>query len=269
MAQLIKLQDYVSKYQADIYHFPSKFIQLKKDSWSKMKQLYESGELSSKAKGRHPAQPLPETDEELKRYFLNGLLPIQLKWASSTVWDLSYIHRSFHKDDILRFFLHRIPDSYLLMYNPIVLMRQSEMEALPILIGPQGVEIIHYVSGKNGGTLEPTKENSWMMNHNGFDTKIINPTYGLKRTEAFVQSVCKNYGLHLPIKKIVMAPDLRFRSTLEPFGTDLIGKDRFKHWLTVKRTGTSPLKSEQLKTADALLKHCKTVSFRRPEWQEH
>ena len=45
MAQLIKLQDYVSRYEQDIYRYPSQFIKLKNQQWDKLKAAYLAGEL--------------------------------------------------------------------------------------------------------------------------------------------------------------------------------------------------------------------------------
>lgn len=45
MAQLIKLQDYVSRYEQDIYRYPSQFIKLKHQQWDKLKAAYLAGEL--------------------------------------------------------------------------------------------------------------------------------------------------------------------------------------------------------------------------------
>ena len=36
MAQLIKLQDFISRYETDIYRYPSQFIRLKKERWEKI-----------------------------------------------------------------------------------------------------------------------------------------------------------------------------------------------------------------------------------------
>lgn len=36
MAQLIKLQDFISRYETDIYRYPSQFIRLKKERWDKI-----------------------------------------------------------------------------------------------------------------------------------------------------------------------------------------------------------------------------------------
>jgi hypothetical protein len=45
MAQLIKLLDYVSRYETDLYRYPSQFVRLKKQQWEKMKQHWKNGEL--------------------------------------------------------------------------------------------------------------------------------------------------------------------------------------------------------------------------------
>ncbi|ARI76757.1 hypothetical protein [Halobacillus mangrovi] len=45
MAQLIKLQDYISRYETSIYQYPSQFIRLKRENWSKFQHLFEQGLL--------------------------------------------------------------------------------------------------------------------------------------------------------------------------------------------------------------------------------
>ena len=43
MAQLIKLQDYISRYQVDLTRYPTQFIQLKKGQWVRVKTQWEQG----------------------------------------------------------------------------------------------------------------------------------------------------------------------------------------------------------------------------------
>ncbi|MFD2446451.1 NERD domain-containing protein [Bacillus sp. CGMCC 1.16607] len=38
MGQLIKLEDYVSRYEQNIYHYPSRFVRLKKQQWENLKE---------------------------------------------------------------------------------------------------------------------------------------------------------------------------------------------------------------------------------------
>lgn len=45
MGQLIKLQDYVSRYEQDIYRYPTQFVRLKKQQWSKLYKAFQSGAL--------------------------------------------------------------------------------------------------------------------------------------------------------------------------------------------------------------------------------
>ncbi|GLB58562.1 NERD domain-containing protein [Cytobacillus sp. NCCP-133] len=46
MGQLIKLQDYVSRYEQDIFIYPSRFVRLKKQQWGKWHHAWESKESS-------------------------------------------------------------------------------------------------------------------------------------------------------------------------------------------------------------------------------
>jgi hypothetical protein len=43
MAQLIKLQDYISRYQVDLTRYPTQFIRLKKGQWERVKTQWEQG----------------------------------------------------------------------------------------------------------------------------------------------------------------------------------------------------------------------------------
>ncbi|MEK3887635.1 NERD domain-containing protein [Bacillus sp. FSL K6-3431] len=43
MAQLIKLQDYVSRYENDLSRYPTQFVRLKKQQWEKLKVAWEDG----------------------------------------------------------------------------------------------------------------------------------------------------------------------------------------------------------------------------------
>ena len=68
MAQLIKLQDYVSRYEQDIYRYPSQFIKLKKQQWEKLKAAYLAGEIEQLFSQSYENQLIDEAyDEEEKR----------------------------------------------------------------------------------------------------------------------------------------------------------------------------------------------------------
>ncbi|TGB00696.1 NERD domain-containing protein [Halobacillus salinus] len=298
MAQLIKLQDYISRYESNIYQYPTQYIRLKKENWNKMMSLYEQGKLEepeleeeSVAEEEKPskwkrllqkreekeAEPphdlkeeesIPQSIEELKKYFLDGLYPFQMKWASTTLREKSFVDHAYKDDERLKYFLQRIPDTYFLMYDPIVILRQAEMEALPILIGPQGLEIIYYLDIPGGEGVDPASDKSWFVEQNGVRKKILNPMFALNRTESFIKSVWNAYGLDFPVRKVVLAPELSFHHHQEPYMTSYIDLAKYDAWLQEKRQVASPLKHNQLRAADSLLKHCQTTSFKRPEWDE-
>ncbi|MBA2173284.1 NERD domain-containing protein [Halobacillus locisalis] len=299
MAQLIKLQDYISRYESNIYQYPSKYIRLKQEHWKKMKSLFDQGLLEQSSTEEAPeeeghlykksgwkrlfrthsddAQPqppvsrkdnvqLPKTIDQLKKYFLDGLFPFQLKWASTTLREKSFVHQSYKEDERLKFYLQRFPDTYFLMYRPVVVMKRAEMEALPILIGPYGIEIIYEMDLPGADEVEPTSEKSWYMEKDGVRTKMLSPVLALNRTETFIKSVWNAYGLSFPVQKVVLAPNLSFKHRQEPYMTTFVDRERYDTWLQERRQYVSPLKHEQLKAAEALLKHCQTTSFKRPEW---
>ena len=47
MAQLVKLQDYVSRYQSDLKRYPTQFVRLKKQQWDRTKEEWDRGSFNS------------------------------------------------------------------------------------------------------------------------------------------------------------------------------------------------------------------------------
>lgn len=297
MAQLIKLDDYISRYEVSMYQYPTQYIRLKKDNWNKMRGRFEAGfmdvvddtsgmekekearhfwkYLFQKNKGEEESEsaddgettPTPRTLEELKQFYLDGLLPFQLKWASSTLQEKSFPQPSYQEDPMLKYYLQRFPDTFLLMYKAVAEIKKAEVEIDHLLIGPYGIDIITFISHLGGERIHPTSEHSWFIEEGNVQHKVINPLLSLRRTETFVKSVLTKYGLDFPYQKIVLAPDLIFGPGQEPYQTYFIGKDNYNEWFQEKRKMKSPLKHDQLKVAELLLKHCRTISVNRPEWE--
>ncbi|SFG55453.1 hypothetical protein SAMN05216353_15512 [Halobacillus alkaliphilus] len=296
MGQLIKLEDYISRYETDIFQYPRQFIELKKENWSKTKRAFEQGRLEKKDEEESEPEKKPkrgwrrllfrfredekhekeinienetsppETIQDVKQKFLDQLISFQLKWASTTLQEKSFLDRTYQDDEKLKFFLQRFPDTYFIMYHPVVKVRNATMESEIILIGPLGIEIIYYLHLPGAENIMPSSDHSWNALYKERNSKVINPLLSLKRTETFVKSVLKTYGIDFPLRKVVLAPDLTFQSFQEPYDTDFVDKQRYEEWMYNKRNITSPLKHKQLKTAEALLKHCQTTSFNRPAW---
>ncbi|UOQ94180.1 NERD domain-containing protein [Halobacillus shinanisalinarum] len=297
MAQLIKLQDYISRYETNMYQYPSKYIRLKQENWTKIKQLWEQGKLQQQ--GKKQESPLeedkkdkrwlhflrkkqveghaedieeetwtPRTMLELKQYFLDGLLPFQIKWATTTLQKKSFVDDSVYKDEILKLFLQRLPDTFLVMYHSVVEIKTVPVEASEIiLIGPHEIEIISVLDMPDVTTIYPSSESSWQVEKKGVRSKMFSPMHGLKRTETFVKSVMQAYGLEFPFHKVVLAPSHSFDGPKAPYLTSYIDELSYSGWLEEKRKLNSPLKHNQLKIADLLVRHTKTIAVKRPEWE--
>lgn len=297
MAQLIKLNDYISRYEVNMYQYPAQFIRLKQENWTKMRSLYEQGRLDFQKElpdsmevepektpwwkalfrdkglgdaGEEAASMMvekqPRSLRELKQYYLDGLLPFQLKWATTTLQKKSFLHPAYRDDPSLSFYLQRFPDTYLLMYEPVAQLRNAELEIDHILIGPHGLELVASLPARKGETAYVQTEHTWMLEEGNVQRKVQSPLISLKRTETFVRSVLRKYDIDFPYTKVVLSPALSFEKTQEPYQTIYVGNKEYERWLYEKRQMSTPLKHKQLKTAEALLKHCRTSAVKRAEW---
>lgn len=295
IAQLIKLQDYVSRYEWNAYRYPTQYIRLKQDNWQKLHYLWRNPEenpkeleseetVSTFAKWKafitrgivqeeeeeeNKEEVLPQTEEQLKHYFLDSLYPLQLKWASSTVTDVSFMDRAFEKDAQLKYLLQRFPDTYLVMYYPIFFIKNTPIDGELILISPIGIEIIYLLEEPENIKIFAGNDRTWGKELNGIESKILSPLFALKRTEQIVKRILASENIEFPIKKTVLSKSNDIVCYTEPYNTKIIGKREYDAWFTAKRKLVSPLKNRQLKVIDTLLKHCQTTSVKRPEWEEN
>lgn len=295
IAQLIKLQDYVSRYEWNAYRYPSQYIRLKQENWKKLHHLWNNAEQETKEIETEEAistfakwkafmtrssvqeeeqevkkdDILPKTEEKLKHYFLDNLLPFQLKWASSTVTDVSFIDKGFEKDANLKYFLQRFPDTYLLMYYPIFSIKNAPIDGGLILISPIGMEIIYLLEEQVDTKLLAGDGRTWgKEDTNGTQSKMLSPLIALKRTEQIIKRILESENVDFSIKKVVLSRSNQIVFHTEPYNTKIIGKLEYDKWFNEKRKLVSPLKNRQLKVIETLLKHCQTTSVKRPEWEE-
>lgn len=316
MAQLIKLQDYVSRYAQDIYLYPSRYVRLKKKQWEGLKEKWENGhgqpykdlknesspELPDsildkiKSRIRQPGtakdeEIVPEspgqsddqdilmdadalssissikTEDELKQHFLDNLLPFQLKWASSTLMERSFIAKEFTHDRTLKFLLQRFPDTFLILYKPIFLLKKAPVEAELVLVTPSAAICISFVEAEEDAAFVGSKDRFWIKKTKNKETKILNPLIALNRTEKIVKSLFDMYGVELPVQKLLLSRNGYFDYPLPPYGVQFIDKRNFEEWFLAQRGMKSPLKHMQLKAAQVLLQFCQTTSVRRLEWE--
>ncbi|WP_152657221.1 nuclease-related domain-containing protein [Oceanobacillus sp. CFH 90083] len=312
MAQLIKLQDYISRYAWDTYRYPTQYIRQKKEQWEcfysewlapsqqeeinieehievedakaknsflqKWKERFIKSSVSVEdltpdeeiVKRNKPPLKLPETEEALKQVFLDRLLEIQLKWASSTVSQVSVVDSSYYNDPLLRFLLQRFPDTYLVMYRPIFAVKQAAVETDIILITPIGIEILSFVELETNEVIMAGDERTWTITaqKNEEPGRLVNPLISLKRSEKWIERFLKAENINIPIKKVVISRTNHILYATAPYQTEIIDKLTFPEWFQEKRTVHLPLKKRQLNVAESLLRNSLSYSFPRPEWEE-
>lgn len=308
IAQLIKLQDYISRYEWDTFRYPSQYIRLKRDNWKKLFSIWENPELLQQqeveskthvmerkaqlpmkrlsklmAKWKRPKEEkvemglgqadrdyadLPETEAELKQYFLDKLFNFQMNWATSTVTETSFVNNDYYRDSLLKYLLQRFPDTYLIMYLPIFAIKKVPVETEIMLISPIGIEIIHFLEKSPDVIIMAGDERTWTLENGNEHTKILSPLIALKRSEKLVNSILAKNKIEFPIKKTVLSRTNSIVYVTEPYHTKIIDQQDYPDWFDEKRRLTSPLKSMQLKAAEALLKNCQTTSIKRPEWED-
>lgn len=296
MAQLIKLLDYISRYESNPFHYPTQYIRLKQENWQQLNQLWEmeneqeflQNEVQVKEENKKSffkwnpfhkrkvdqeeeeqfERSLPKSKQELPKYFLDKLYPFQLKWATSTISQVSYTDQQFNNDDTLKHFLQRLPDIYLMMYYPIFNIKKAPIDGEIILISPVGIEIVVLMNEHTDATIIAGDERTWKLEKEDETSKIISPVIPLKRTEQIVKSILNKHQIDFMIHKTILSQTSPILLTNEPYSTTIIGKYEYDKWLEDKRKLTSPLKSVQLRTIEALLLHCQTTSVRRPEWEK-
>lgn len=291
MAQLIKLENYISRYQQDPFHYPSQYIRLKQEQWQQLLYAFENPQVPEqiatveketslftqwrkKRKGEDEPvdeelglSPLPQTKEQLKLYYLNQLLHFQLKWATSTISQMSFMNHDYENDLVLKYLLQRFPDTYLVMYHPIFKLKKAEVEGDIIVVTPFNIFIITLVEFSNDTKIVAGDDRQWQKEERSVRTNFISPLLSLKRTEKIVRSILNYKDVDMPMTKIVLSRNNVIDFHLEPYQTLYIGKDTHEEWLMQQRQVSSTLKHKQLKVIDALLSFSDTVSFNRPEWQ--
>jgi hypothetical protein len=317
MGQLIKLQDYISRYEMDIFTYPSRFVRLKKQQWERTKFNWENGGLDASNLTFHqpgsdweeedekPAllkkltglfkhnqksaeneqaietplkveeDPLqftatfsfkPESIDELKRQFLDQLYRFQLKWACSTITEKSPIHSKYYFEENLKFFLQRFPDTYLVLYKPVFLLKKAPLEAEIILLTPTDIWCITFIEAEDSAVFIGSNERFWLKRTERSEKKVLNPLLTLNRTEKIVQNIFKMHEIDFPIHKLIVSRNGYIDYPSAPFGVEFAETRNFNTWFQSMRAQRSPLKHIQLKAAKVLLQYCHTESRRRLEW---
>jgi hypothetical protein len=304
VGQLIKLQDYISRYETDVYHYAPEFIRLKKKQWEQTKERWETARRSNPA----PAQEetwewllekpsllermkkwvrrssvseddadVPSVDkndiamkadniDELKLLFLEEIFHMQLKWASSTAWSESNVESKFYYDETLKYFLQRFPDTYLCLYKPVFLVKSARVELDILLLSPTATWCITIVEGEKDNIIIASSDRFWTEMTKRGERRRINPVIALQRMEKIVADIYKRYHIDFPVRKAVINRYGYIDDHHSLSGVECIDKRNYARWFAELRQLAIPLKHVQLKAASSLLRHCYSHYDIRTAW---
>lgn len=311
MAQLIKLQNYISRYENDLFHYPARFVRLKKQEWEKfqenwlqqksnaipppelendewmVEEVKKKGRLFqsffvSKKKARleetipeHPEKEdtlfsISETEskymhtvEDAKKAFVEKMYQFQIKWASSTLREISPLDHKYYVDERLKFLLKRLPDTYLVLYEPVFRFQKAVIELDVVIVTPVNIWCLTFLEEQDGAVFIGSPDRFWTKRSGELETKRLSPAVSLSRMETLVKKLLQHEYIDIPVRKAVLSRNGYIDAHNAPGDIDYIDKREFTAWFRRVRNMTSPLKHMQLQAAKALLNHADTVSTRR------
>jgi len=314
MAQLVKLQDYISRYQRDLKRYPTQFVRLKKIQWERMKSEWETGvdvlqwehveetdsgdktgwikglfrrkkekevhweetEITSESDEEEEDSSFnfepnlvykPQNIEDLKRMYMDQLFHFQLKWASSTLLEKSHVDPKYLRDSLLRQLTQKLPDNYLLLYYPILQLKNAPLELDVLLLTPTEALCIKVIEEENMAAFIGSGDRFWVKKVGTSETKFLNPTIGLNRMETILTQIFKRDGIEMPIRKTIVSRNGYIDFPGSTFGLQVVDKRTYTEWFAQLKNSNSPMKHMQLKAAQAILTMVQTTSYHRVGWE--
>src|SRR5699024_10995966 len=213
-----KLQD---RWLSEVNSF-SKIVQESESEPKKSKWLpFNRNQQTAEQHTNLNNPPLPNTEAQLKEYFLNQLYPIQLKWATSTISHESFTKVSLRVKETLKYFLQRFPDIYFLMYHHVFNIKKAPIVAEILLISSFDIEIISYIHEHAEETNLTTNDRKWTVESETNQKSILSPVISLKRTDQIIKSILQTNNIEIPIKKSIISYNNHILYTTEPYQTNI------------------------------------------------
>lgn len=297
MAQLVKLLDYISRYENDLTRYPNQFLRLKRSQWDRMKIQWETGsdhtmweeapEEVEKEKGklsslfrffgsRQEEADLvdnqeqveededdfgftpnivytPETIEQLRKLYLDQLFHFQIKWASSTLMDKSRVDSKYMRDSLLRSFAQKLPDSYLLFYQPIIKLQKAPVELDIVIVTPVECMCITVLEQEDLTAFVGSSDRFWEKRTKDKESKVLNPILSLNRMGKIVSQLFHEKDINFPVKKYLISRNGYIDYPRGSFDVKIVDRRNYEDWFSSICSLTTPLKFAQFQAAQAIL----------------
>ncbi|ADH98759.1 nuclease-related domain-containing protein [Salisediminibacterium selenitireducens] len=294
MAQLIKLSEYVSRYEIDIYRYPSRYVRLKKERWQRLKQDWEARQKRQRLMQpwirRDPDDPSKlrqavskwrklfssdaaddfdweledqseeKTFEELKDKFRDELFRFQISWASSTVSEISQVKKSYYYDGFLRFLTQELPDTVFVMYHPVCYLKKAPVDMDVLLITPSEIWIIRHLRGSDQTIFNRESDRHWVQTKQDRKERFMNPYVDLRRMKQVLDYLLEGSDTVMPVRQAVLSMEGFIDVSKLSTKTFLYDRRTIHEFKEKLLRSSAPIKSHQLKIADKLLANSMTIS---------
>lgn len=91
---------------------------------------------------------LPKSRMALASFYKRHLYDFQLKWASSTLSEISHLSNQVKQDRILRYLTQQLPDSYFIMYKPVLQIQQAAVELSIVILSPLDIYCVSFLEAE-------------------------------------------------------------------------------------------------------------------------
>ncbi|SES14248.1 nuclease-related domain-containing protein [Salisediminibacterium halotolerans] len=297
MAQIVKLSHYVSRYEIDIYRYPSRYVRLKRERWNRLKQewnakqtgfpdaavpqdgrIHRDSRLQRTVKRlfrrKTASDDIPYPDfghvhsrslEDVKAVFQEELFHFQIGWASSTVSEVSRVKQAYYQDEMLRRLVKNLPDTFFIFYEPVCFMKKAPVELDIVIVSPSDIWVIKPLAGDGDTIYTKSSERYWEKRGKERTETFLSPMYDLNRMRTVIEHLLEEEGISLPVYQAVVAKDSFLDVSSHSTRTKLIDKRTIDSFMQKLINNQAPIKHTQLKIADALLCNVQTVSESRIE----
>lgn len=328
VAQLIKLQDYISRYEMDPKRYPTQYIRLKQSKWQRMKDEWEENpdfestweDVEEQEQERLPqtifqkinpfkrkkkemdydelleesvapiasvAEEKKEEDEEelagfnfepsllyrpqslveLHKMYMDQLFGFQLNWASTTMREKSNMDQKYQRDELLKDLLQKLPDTFFVLYEPIILVKKAPVELGVVILTPTECYCIQLIEAEERATFTGNHSDRFWLKRVGEQTKnIVNPLIGLNRMEGIMKSIFEQNQVEMNIRKIMLSRNGYIDYPGSSFGLEFVDRRHYTNWFEQLKKHHSPMKLEQFRAMEAMVKHTQTTAVLRAEW---
>ncbi|WP_240374565.1 nuclease-related domain-containing protein [Bacillus piscicola] len=201
--------------------------------------------------------------DELKELFYEELYQAQLHWASTSLLEESELDSKYYYDQRLRYLLRELPDNYMVLYYPIVVVEKAPVEMEIILLSPTEIFTVSVLEGKPNSVFSPDTGRYWTEFVDEKRKRVINPLISLNRMTRMVRDLLEPLQVSLPVQRVLLSPQSLIDYHSANVHTETVDKRNHQMWLDKMKRQPSPIKKVQLEVAEKLLRQSFTTSSAR------